>query len=91
MKINKELVEKVAKIARIELKEREIEKLIPEFSDILDLFSKINEVPTKTLTPQNKIKNISRPDIVEPSLPKKAIFLNNKHKGDGFFKGPKIK
>jgi aspartyl-tRNA(Asn)/glutamyl-tRNA(Gln) amidotransferase subunit C len=92
MKIDEKLIKHVAEIARLDLSKKEINKFIPEFKEILDIFSEIDKVeikndPGNVLTTQNKLRS----DNVEPSLEKKEVFLNTSHKEESFFKGPKIK
>lgn len=52
--ISKEQVEHIAKLARIELTEKEKEKLTQDLSSILDYFDQLNKVDT------TKIKGISQ-------------------------------
>ena len=93
MKINKELIEKVAKIARVNLNEKEKDEFIKEFNDILDIFSKISKVSTDNIelsVQPVKVENKFREDKVGKCLSEKEVFLNAEHKEKGFFKGPKI-
>ena len=46
MKIDKELIEKVAKISRLNLSEKDKEGFIKDFKDILEMFSQINKINT---------------------------------------------
>lgn len=93
MEVNKELIKHVANIARIKLKESEIEKFTLEFKEILTMFSEIDKIQSQkdiAIHP-SKIENQLREDKVEKSLPKEKIFSNTHHKERGFFKGPWIK
>ena len=49
--INKEEVEKIAKLARIELTEEEIKRFQKDFSDILDYFKLLKKVNTSKINP----------------------------------------
>lgn len=92
MKINKELIKQVAKNARLNLTEVEIEKFTKECSDILNTFSKIDEVDTKNVEPAFHpipIKNHLREDIIGDSLSQEDALKNSKHQMNGYFKGPK--
>ena len=94
MEIDNELIERVAKIARVKLEDEEIEEFKEDMKSILGMFSKISEVDTKGegLNPQPvEIKAMLREDSVKKSLGKKDIFKNAEHEESDFFKGPKIK
>ena len=49
MKIDKELIENVAKLARLELTDKEKELFVKDFKDILDSFS-VNQIRRKIET-----------------------------------------
>ena len=91
MKIDKELIKRVSNNARLNLTEKEIEEFIPQFKDILNVFSKISEVNTdnvKVSIHPIEIKNSMREDIPEKSITQEDALKNTKHKKDGYFKGP---
>lgn len=72
--INKEQVQYIAKLARIKLTEKEIEKFQKELSSILDYFDLLKEVDVKEAEPtfyffkRNSVP--LREDIPEPEDPK---------------------
>lgn len=93
MKINKELIEKVAKIARLNLNEEEKECLITDFKNILDIFDKIKTVDTNNIdlsVQPIKAENVFREDNVKDSLNLKEVFSHTDHKEKELFKGPRI-
>lgn len=93
MKIDKELIEKVAKISRLNLSEENKEDFIKDFEEVLKLFSKIKETDTRGIelsVQPVKVENVLREDKAEKSLDEKDIFLNAEHKEKRFFKGPRI-
>ena len=93
MKIDKNLIENVAQLARLNLSEKEKELFVKDFKDILDSFSKISKCDTKNVKPSFQpveIKNRLREDLVEESLSQEEALSNTKHKKDGYFKGPKV-
>ncbi len=93
MKVDKELILKVATNARINLKEEEIKEFISQFKEILDSFSKLNEVNTNNVKPSFHpidIKNVLREDVVKGCLSQEEALSNAKNKKDGYFKGPKV-
>lgn len=92
MRIDKELVEKVAKNARLKLTESEIKEFLPQLKEILEHFSEIKNAPTSNLKPSFQpieIKNITREDVPKKGLTQQEALQNTKHKQDGYFKGPK--
>lgn len=92
MEINKQLIEHVAEVARLKLTNQEIEKFLPQLKEILEAFSKIDEIDTKNTEPSFQpveIKNVWRADKPEPSLSQEEALKNTEHKQDGYFKGPK--
>ena len=92
MKIDKELVEKIAKNARLKLTESEIKEFLPQLKEIIEYFAVIEKAPTKNLSPSFhpiEIKNVTREDITKKCLTQQEALQNTKHKQDGYFKGPK--
>ena len=93
MKIDKELIEKVAKNVRLKINDYKIKSLVQEIKEILDLFSEIDKAPVSKLKPSFQpleIRNIMREDKIESCLSQKEALQNTKHKQDGYFKGPKV-
>ncbi len=92
MKLDKELIKKVADNARLKLTDKEVDKFLPQFKEILDVFSKLNKVDTEKVKPSFqpiKVKNVFRDDVVEESLSEEEVFQNVKNKEKGYFRGPK--
>ena len=92
MKVDKELIRNVASLARLELTEEEIKLFEKDFKEILDAFSKIDEVDTKETKESFQpveMKNRLREDLVEDSLSQEEALKNTEHKKDGYFKGPR--
>lgn len=91
--VSRDLLLKVAKNARVNLTEKEIQILLPQFEEILKTFSKVAEVDVKGVEPAFhpiEIKNVFRQDLVGKSLPRELALKNTLHKKDGYFKGPKV-
>ena len=92
MEVNKELILRVAKNAKLNLTEEEIKEFIPQFKEILNSFSELDKVNTKNTKPSFhpiEIKNALREDIPKECVPKEEILKNAKHKKDPYFLGPK--
>lgn len=90
--LTKETVEKVARIARIELKEDEKEKFSKDLGDILSAFKALGKADVSKVEPAFQpveTKDVLRDDIIESSLSQKEALANAGHKENGFFKEPK--
>ncbi len=86
-----EEIEKVASMASIDLTEEEKQKLEGDMENILDWFSRLDEIDTEDVDPAFQpieIKNEMREDKVEKCLEREKALENTKNKEDGFFKGP---
>ena len=93
MKISKQEVEHVAKLARLELSEQEKEKLTDQLSNILTYVEKLNELNTASIEPTAHvldIKNVMRDDVGRPSLTQDRALANAPEKAVGHYKVPKI-
>ena len=92
VKINKELIEHVAEVARLKLTDKETEKFSKELREIIESFSKLDKVDTKgieaSLQPV-ELKNMLREDKKEKSFTQDEVLSLTDHKKDGYFKGPK--
>jgi len=92
VKINKELIEHVAEVARLKLTDKEVEKFSKELKDIIGVFSKIDKVDTKgieaSLQPV-ELKNMLREDKEEKTFSQEEALSLSVHKKDGYFKGPR--
>ena len=71
MIIDKKTIHKVADLARIEIKEEEIESLSLEMNKILTFMEKLNELDTthvKPLVYMNEEVNVWREDVVKQEI-----------------------
>lgn len=88
MEITKQEVEKVAKLARLEITEAEKEAFAKQLSEILTHVEKLKQYDTKGVEPTATVLgqvNIFRDDIVRPSLPvDKALANAPEREADGF-------
>ncbi|MFZ5559866.1 MAG: Asp-tRNA(Asn)/Glu-tRNA(Gln) amidotransferase subunit GatC [Patescibacteria group bacterium] len=93
--ISKEQVEHVAKLARIELTEKEKEKFAGELSSILDYVDKLSQVDTSKVEPVSQVTGLER-IMREDEIRKEKLDIHNKlikkapAKKDNYFKVPKI-
>jgi aspartyl-tRNA(Asn)/glutamyl-tRNA(Gln) amidotransferase subunit C len=92
-KIDKALVKKVARLARLELTESEVEEFTDQLSAILDYVAKMNELDTTSVEPLAHclpISNIFREDRIEQSLGTEVTLANAPQRDGDFFKVQKI-
>jgi aspartyl-tRNA(Asn)/glutamyl-tRNA(Gln) amidotransferase subunit C len=92
-KIDEVQVRKVAKLARLELSEEEIEEFTVQLSAILDYVEKMNELDTADVEPLAHclpISNVLRADSVKASLGTEKTLANAPQRDGEFFKVPRI-
>ncbi|MEM4267887.1 MAG: Asp-tRNA(Asn)/Glu-tRNA(Gln) amidotransferase subunit GatC [Candidatus Woesearchaeota archaeon] len=90
MKVDRELIEHVAEVARLRLSEGEIKRFVPELKEILVAFSEIDQLDLTGIEPSYQpvpLTNTMREDAKKNSLSQEEALLNSKHTKDGFFKG----
>jgi len=93
MKIDKETIYKVADLARIEIKEAEVEALQSDMSKILTFMEKLNELDTTNVEPliyMNPEVNVWREDVVKQELTVEEGLKNAALHNEDFFFVPKI-
>ena len=92
MNIDTEFIKRVASNARLELSDDEIKRFIPQFREIIESFSKLDEVDvskTGLSVHPIKIEPIMRDDKPRPCLTQEQALSNTKQKKDDYFRGPK--
>jgi len=92
MKVDKELIEKVASLARLKLTDKEINKFLPQLKEILEYFSELDKIDAKNVKPSFQpveLKNFTREDKEEECLSQERALENSFNKKDGYFKGPR--
>ncbi|AGB42177.1 glutamyl-tRNA(Gln) and/or aspartyl-tRNA(Asn) amidotransferase, C subunit [Halobacteroides halobius DSM 5150] len=93
MKLDKETVERVAHLARLELTEAEKDKFTEQLSDILGHAEKLNQLDTEDVDPMAHVlpvNNVFRDDEVRESLDREEALANAPEKERGMFKVPQI-
>lgn len=88
MKLTKEQVEHVAKLANLPLTEEEIEKYSKQLSAILDYVESLNKVAANNIEPTfntTGLENVMTKDGVSKSLTQKEALLNAPKKDKGLF------
>ena len=93
MKITKQEVEHVAKLARLEFPEQEQERLSEQLSKILTFMETLNGLDTSGIAPTSHvldIRNVMRDDAPVEGLSQEKALSNAPDKAAGHYKVPKI-
>lgn len=93
MSIDKEIVKHAAHLARIELQQKELEKLSGQLHDILGFIDKISVLDIKRVLPASHIlpiSNVLREDVPGVSLTAEKALENAPSRKGNFFSVPKI-
>ena len=92
--IDREQVAHLARLARLALDDAELDGLAAQLDVILDAVATIAEVtdaadvpPTSHAVP---LENVTRPDLVRPSLPQEAVLAGAPVAEEGRFRVPRI-
>jgi aspartyl-tRNA(Asn)/glutamyl-tRNA(Gln) amidotransferase subunit C len=89
--IDRDQVLHVARLARLELTEEEIERMSSELSGILEHVDRITALDLDDVEPTSHVvalENVLRPDEPEPSLPRDVALANAPDPADGAFRVP---
>ncbi len=92
-KIDKSEVIKVARLARLELTNQEIDEFAGQLNAIIDYVERMNKLNTEGVEPLAHclpINNVFREDIVKQSLGTEKTLANAPQQDGQFFKVPKI-
>ena len=93
MVISKEEVKHIAKLAKLSLKDEEIEKYAVELGQIADFVEQLNEVDITGVSPTAHVvdkKNVFRKDEMKDSFPREQILKNAPSKEAGCISVPKV-
>ena len=92
-RIDAEQVRKVAKLARLELTDAEVQEFTGQLGAILGYVDKLNELETTDVEPLAHclpITDVLRKDEVRESLGTEQVLANAPQRDGSFFKVPKI-
>ncbi len=93
MKLSIKEVEYVARLARLEITDKETEKFTAQLNDILGYIDKLNELDTKGVEPMSHaiaVTNAFREDKVLESLGTQNVLANAPDARGEFFRVPKV-
>jgi len=89
MKLSLKEVEHIAELAKLGLTEEEKERFRGQLSAILEYAEMLKELDTDAIPPTATVlplRNVMRPDEVEPSFPLEDILANAPESEGGYFK-----
>ncbi len=93
MKITKEQVEHVAKLARLNLTEEEKEQMTKDMEAIIGFADQINSLDIADVKPTDHvipINNVFRDDVIAPSMDREKLLSNAPNQSGGCFSVPKV-
>ena len=88
-----DLIRHIATLARITLREEEVESFAHQFVRIIDYFDKLNQLDTEGVEPLThavELSNVLADDVASPSLPPDQALANAPDREGSFFKVPKV-
>ena len=93
MKVSREEIMHIAKLANLNIREEEVDKYLLNLQDILNFANIVNNAPVEGLTESfgvNENYNVFRKDEVIPFEDKEALLANAPEKERNMFKIPKV-
>jgi aspartyl-tRNA(Asn)/glutamyl-tRNA(Gln) amidotransferase subunit C len=91
--ITREQVLHVARLARLELSEKEVERFREQLSAILEAVGRVSELDLEGIEPTShplELVNVFGEDVPRPSLPREDALRNAPDPEDGFFGVPAV-
>lgn len=93
MKIDRQLLDKIAHLSRLEFDEKDAEKMMKDMTAIVDWVEKLKEVDTDNIEPLTTMShevNVLREDEVKEHLSHERALKNAPKKDDDYFRVPKV-
>ncbi|MGM0580900.1 MAG: Asp-tRNA(Asn)/Glu-tRNA(Gln) amidotransferase subunit GatC [Bacteroidota bacterium] len=93
MSINKETLEKIAHLARLEFDEKSEEKMLKDMNNMLSFVEKLQELDTENVEPLQAMSfeiNQMREDKVNVHLSREKGLKNAPKKDQEYFRVPKV-
>jgi len=91
--VDRELLLRVAKNARLQLSEKEITEFLPQLQGILEAFSKLDKIDVSRQRASFQplpVQNLWRNDKKEKCLSNDEALSLTQHKKGAYFKGPRV-
>lgn len=93
MEINRQLLEKIAHLARLEIEEKDTERMLRDMTNIISWVEKLNALNTdgvEPLTTMSHEVNVLREDKVGPQMDRQTALRNAPSHDEKFFRVPKV-
>jgi aspartyl-tRNA(Asn)/glutamyl-tRNA(Gln) amidotransferase subunit C len=93
MKINRDVLDKIAHLARLEFDEKDAEKMMEDMTEIVDWVEKLKEVDTEGVEPLTTMShevNALREDQIGEHLGHDRALLHAPKKDADYFRVPKV-
>lgn len=93
MKIDKETLQKIAHLARLDFEEKGAEQMEADMTEILDWVEKLNELDTEGVEPLTNMsaeQNVLREDEPKEPLSHERGLRNAPKKDSDYFRVPKV-
>jgi aspartyl-tRNA(Asn)/glutamyl-tRNA(Gln) amidotransferase subunit C len=88
MKLSREEVLHIARLARVAVTEDEITRMSEQLSNLLEHFQVLQQVDTEGVPPTSQsveLRSVMREDVIQPSLSAEEVLSNAPHRdGDSF-------
>lgn len=87
MRLSTDQVQKVAKLANLPLAKEEEDRFAVQLSETLEYVEKLDQVDTSSVEPTSQVTglvNVTREDVISPSLSQKDALKNAKSTHNGF-------
>lgn len=93
MKIDKDTINKIAHLARLEFDDKDAEKMLQDMTNMVNFVEKLNEVDTTGVEPLTTMSheiNALREDEVKSHLNHEEALKNAPQKDADYFRVPKV-
>jgi len=93
MPLSRQEVVHIAELARLGLTDEEIELFREQLSAILEYAAALQRLDTAAIEPTAhavEVRNVMRPDVVQPSLPVEDVLANAPSRRDDYFCVPPV-
>jgi len=93
VKISKDLIDTLSKLAKINLTKEQEEKYAGEFSSVMGYMEEIKNINVDHIQETSRIakeENVLREDVVKESISQKEALKNSKNTNNGYFLVPAI-
>ncbi|MBC7255911.1 MAG: Asp-tRNA(Asn)/Glu-tRNA(Gln) amidotransferase subunit GatC [Chloroflexi bacterium] len=89
MPLSREQVLHIAELAKLGLSEEEVTRFAEQLSEILAYAERLNALDTEAISPMAQAiiqRNVTREDVVQPSLPVEEVLANAPQRHENFFR-----